>query len=265
MSFLIERYFQILENHVVYNKINCVESLSYFAERHVIAVWSYNALLRSLQKDVVAQSLPLNSEPQKMAIRLITEMVLNEEVDDLGDGSFQSHMELYLEAMRDINCDLSQVFTFFDLLHQIKPSDEIFSSCGFSACVERYARNTLNILRQPLHIRAAALFYEGEPYVPDKFLFHLWSLRDRAPVERFVEYFERHIEGLKHQDYSASGRLVEILCAFDPQLNLEAERMAERMMKKRIELWNAISVGVDKVFPHGQIPSSHGRHLCLVR
>ena len=89
MSFLIERYFQILENHAIYGKINSAETLSFFAERHVIAVWSYNALLRSLQKDLVASSLPINSEPQKIAIRLITEMVLNEEVDDLGDGSFE--------------------------------------------------------------------------------------------------------------------------------------------------------------------------------
>ena len=265
MSFLIERYFQILENHSVYHKINCVESLAYFAERHVIAVWSYNALLRSLQRDVVALSMPLNSEPQKMAIRLITEMILNEEVDDIGDGSFQSHMELYLEAMRDINCDLSSVFAFFDLLHQARSSDEIFASSAFSPMVEKYAKNTLTILRQPLHVRAAALFYEGEPYIPDKFLFHLWSLRDRVPVERFVEYFERHIEGLKHQEYSASGRLVEILCAFDSKLNWEAERMAERLMKRRIGLWNAISSGLDDIAPYQAIAASHRRHLCLVR
>ena len=265
MSFLIERYFQILENHAIYKKINCVDSLAYFAERHVIAVWSYNALLRSLQRDVVALSMPLNSEPQKMAIRLITEMVLNEEVDDLGDGSFQSHMELYLEAMRDINCDLSSVFSFFDQLNQGSSESEIFASSGFSREVENYARNTLKVLAQPLHVRAAALFYEGEPYIPDNFLFSIWALKDRVPVDRFVEYFERHIEGLKHQDYSASGRMVEILCAFDPQLNLEAERMAERMMKKRVELWNSISVGLDKITPYQAVPGSHSRHLSLVR
>ena len=265
MSFLIERYFQILENHAIYGKINSAETLSFFAERHVIAVWSYNALLRSLQKDLVASSLPINSEPQKIAIRLITEMVLNEEVDDLGDGSFQSHMELYLEAMRDLNCDLYPVFAFFDLLQQEKTRDDMFAVAGFSAEVKKYARQTLRILRLPLHVRAAALFYEGEPYIPDKFLFQLWNLREKVPVERLVEYFERHIEGLKRQEYSASGRLVEILCAFDPQLNWEAEKIAERSMKRRIELWNTIESGLDNIAPSSAICSSHGRHLSLVR
>jgi hypothetical protein len=265
VSFLIERYFQILDNHEVYQKIVAPNALSYFAERHVICVWSYNTLLRSLQRDLVAQSMPLNSEPQKLAIRLVTEMVLDEEVDDLGDGSYQSHMELYLEAMRDINCDISQLFLFFDLLAQEKEPQEIFDAVDFAPEVAKYAQVMMNILNMPLHMRAAALFYEGEPYIPDSFLFGLWQLKNYLPVGKFIEYFERHIEGLKWDGYSLSGRLVEVLCSFDTNLNRDAERIAEIVMKNRIELWNSISKGLDALPAVPVAAANKGRYLRLVR
>lgn len=42
MSFITERYFQILENHKLYERVNDEQSLRLFMEHHVICVWSYN-------------------------------------------------------------------------------------------------------------------------------------------------------------------------------------------------------------------------------
>ncbi len=85
------------------------------------------------------------------------------------------------------------------------------------------------------------LFYEGEPYIPDAFLQRLGQLSPRLQVHRLLDYFERHIEGLKRPGFSATGRLVEIFCADDEILNLEAEKAAEEAMKARIELWSHLT------------------------
>jgi hypothetical protein len=93
----------------------------------------------------------------------------------------------------------------------------------------------------PLHDKAAALFYEGEPFIPDSFLFHIGQLGNTAKIGRLLDYFERHIEGLRRPGFSASGRLVEILCSNDEKMSLEAEQSAEEAMKNRVELWAYIT------------------------
>ena len=105
----------------------------------------------------------------------------------------------------------------------------------------------MSFAHRPLHERAAVLFYEGEPYLPDDFLYQLQGMGESS--QRLLEYFERHIEGIKQPGFSASGRLVELFCGDDETLNQEAERAAELIMKKRIELFNSIYETVNQIAP----------------
>ena len=116
MSFLTERLFQVLDNHKLYELVSRRSALKFFMERHVVCVWGYHRLLHSLQKDIIELSQPLNSEPYKEVIRLINQIVLDEEVDQMRDGRIISHLELYLDAMEDVGCDLTPILTMFDLL-----------------------------------------------------------------------------------------------------------------------------------------------------
>src|SRR5690606_10947945 len=153
-------------------------------------VWSYNALLRSLQKDLIALSMPINSDPHKEAIRLISEIILDEEVDDLGDGRFLSHLELYIEAMQDLDCDVAPILGFFDLLETRLDIDKAIEYSEFPEEAKIYARQTTELLTRPLHCRAAALFYEGESYIPDFFLYQVDELAPHAAVDRLLDYLE---------------------------------------------------------------------------
>lgn len=267
MSFLTERYFQLLEKHDIYESVVGLKSLQYFMERHIICVWSYTALLQSLHKDLVAMVFPLNSESHKEAIRLISEIIINEEVDDLGDGRYLSHLELYLEAMQDLDCDLSKILDFFDQLETNRSIDEAIKKSLFSEEIKEYARATARFLRKPLHIRAAALYYEGEPFFPDQFLYRLYLLSDHIKCDKALWYFEKHIEGIKCQDFSAAGRLVEVLCKVDHKFDYEAESTASAVMRNRINLWNKILRGItnNALFTDDAISLTSTRHLKLVR
>ena len=264
MSFLTERYFQILDGHKLYDHIVSKKSLKFFMERHIICVWSYNALLRSLQKDIVALSLPLNTESHKEAVRLISEIILNEEVEDLGDGSYLSHLELYLESMQSLECDLSNILSFFDILEGGVSPEKAFIYVAFSNEIKRYAEHTISVLKRPLHIRAAALFYEGEPFIPDHFLNVIERLSNQMNVDRLLDYLELHIEGLKCPGFSAAGRLVEVLCRADRSLNRESEVMAEKVMWERIVLWNSLLADIEKIESFPYLSPKPKMHLRLV-
>ncbi|MBF0440355.1 MAG: DUF3050 domain-containing protein [Oligoflexales bacterium] len=264
MSFLTERYFQILENHAVYDKIIGQKSLIYFVERHFICAFSYNYLFRSLQKDLISIRSPITSDSGKEAIRIISEMILEEEVDDIGNGRLLSHLELYLEAMKSINCDMSSVFVFFDNLEIGMPLENALKKSNFSREVVKYGIKINEILESPSHMRAIALFYEGEPYIPDNFLIKLHLLSEYIDTGPLFAYFNLHIEGLKKPGFSSVGRLVDILCQSDPETSKEAERAAEEVLRHRIRLWNAISNGIDSNCIEEEIPIHTQRHLRLV-
>jgi len=241
MSFMTERYFQILEAHKLYDRIYDEYSLRLFVEHHVICVWTYNYLLRNIYQELVNSIQPLNSQTQKEAIRLTSEIILEEELEEQGDGSLQSHLEIYLEAMQDLGADIGPIVSFFDMQENGVTWQSALKQARFPQEVTRYARRMSEYFQRPLHERAAILFYEGEPYIPDSFLHRLGQLSPRLPVHRLLDYFERHIEGLKRPGFSATGRLVEIFCADDEHLNQEAERAAEEAMNARIELWNHLT------------------------
>lgn len=242
MSFITERYYQILENHRLYHTIVSQKALSYFMERHVICVWVYHALLQSLYLEIIESMQTVNSDDKKECVRLVTEIVMDEIVEDLGDGQFQSNLELYVEAMEDIGANVSCILSFFDMLGKGFHMRKALEHARFPKESLRYAKKLLPYFGEPAHKKAAALFYEGEPYIPDIFLGNIESLLPKTPVTLLLDYFESHIEGLKRPGFSASGRLVEILCRPHPNCQLEAEKVAEKVMRARIELWNHMAI-----------------------
>ena len=83
MSFITDRYYQMLKNHRIYGLVNNQKTLSYFMERHVICVWIYHTLLQSLYQELVDGMQTINSDDKKECMRLVTEVVLDEVVEDL--------------------------------------------------------------------------------------------------------------------------------------------------------------------------------------
>lgn len=258
MSFMTERYFQILETHKLYKNVNDEASLRTFVEHHILCVWGYGFLLRNLYQDLVGRVAPLASQPQKEAQRLIAEIMIEEEFEEQADGSLLSHLELYLEAMQAVGADMGPTMSLFDMVEAGESWKIGLQQSNFPSLAARYARCILSFADRPLHERAALLFYEGEPFIPDNFLAQLAGL---PGTEGLVEYFERHIEGLKKPGFSASGRLVELFCGDDAQLNDEAEKAAELIMNLRIELWNEIS---DQIEEKQTVKAAPRNHLKLV-
>src|SRR5689334_17205078 len=80
--------------HEMYSRLASREAIVTFMEHHVYAVWDFMSLLKSLQRNLTCVDVPWVPTGPTASRRLINDIVLVEESDELA-GGFISHFELY--------------------------------------------------------------------------------------------------------------------------------------------------------------------------
>jgi hypothetical protein len=96
-------------NHKMYSRIQTVQDVAIFMEHHVFAVWDFMSLLKSLQVKLTCTKIPWLPSDHALASRLINEIVLTEESDELPGGGYGSHFTLYRRAMIQCGADTSGI------------------------------------------------------------------------------------------------------------------------------------------------------------
>ena len=105
-----------LLDHPVYAEVASVEDLRRFMEDHVFAVWDFMSLLKRLQRDLTCTNVPWFPADNARAARLINDIVIGEETDVGPDGTYVSHLDLYLRAMGDVGASTLQFDRFRSLV-----------------------------------------------------------------------------------------------------------------------------------------------------
>ena len=90
-----------LLRHPVYDSLRTADDLRVFMSLHVFAVWDFMSLVKALQRELTCTDEVWRPKGSRSARRLVNEIVLAEESDDLG-GSYASHYELYREAAKQV-------------------------------------------------------------------------------------------------------------------------------------------------------------------
>ena len=232
-----------LLDHPVYAEVDSVEDLRRFMEDHVFAVWDFMSLLKRLQQDLTCTKVPWFPADDARAARLINDIVIGEETDVDPDGSFVSHLDLYLRAMADVGANTRQFDTFRSLARVGTSVETAMVRTGAPPHVQAFVAHTMALAQSGSTEEVlAASFYGREDIIPEMFSRLQKTLagarRDDASLRNFIYYIERHIE-LDGDSHGPMGReLLEGLVADSPQRHQRALHAACNSIKARMDLWN---------------------------
>src|SRR5258705_8776811 len=101
--------------HPIYARLDGIGAIQTFLEHHVFAVWDFMSLLKSLQRNLTCVEVPWIPSGPTGSRRLINDIVLVEESDELR-GGFISHFELYLLGMAEAGAGTSVIDGVIQLL-----------------------------------------------------------------------------------------------------------------------------------------------------
>jgi hypothetical protein len=232
-----------LLDHPLYAQVASVADLRRFMEDHVFAVWDFMSLLKRLQQDMTCIRVPWFPADNAKAARLINDIVIGEETDVDPDGSYVSHLALYLRAMADIGASTRQFEKFRSLVLVGVPVEIALARIGAPAHVQTFVAHTMTLANSGSTEEVlAAFFYGREDIIPEMFRRLLDTLygakHNNNRLRHFIYYIDRHIE-LDGDSHGPMGReLLEDLVADSPHRGERALHAACGSIKARIGLWD---------------------------
>ncbi len=232
-----------VEQHPLYAELTSLERIQAFMEYHVFAVWDFMCLLKALQRRLTSPTVPWLPVGNPQTRRLINEIVLGEESDELPDGRVLSHFELYLSAMSESGADFSAVAAFEHELKQGRPVRVALREVGAPAAAREFVVQTLDVVeRDRPHLTAAVFTVGREQMIPLMFVKIVRALADAHPgrLETFKLYLERHIELDRSEHGPLAAQMLQNLCGCDRSRWEEATSAATSALEGRRRLWDAV-------------------------
>jgi hypothetical protein len=226
--------------HPLYANLDTHEALVTFMEHHIFAVWDFMSLLKSLQRNLTCVTVPWIPTGPTGSRRLINDIVMVEESDELGDG-FISHFELYVNGMREAGADTTAIDSLISLLREDRPVLDALREAGVPKSSIMFAGVTWSIIEsKPVHCQAAAFAFGREDLIPDMFT-QVVAINERSQkLNTFVDYLERHIEVDGEQHTPMAMQMVTDLCGDDETKWQEAAMTVNTALAARAQLWDDI-------------------------
>ncbi|MGC4937986.1 DUF3050 domain-containing protein [Kribbella sp. DT2] len=230
--------------HPLYANLDTHESLVTFMEHHVFAVWDFMSLLKSLQRELTCVTVPWIPTAHTGSRRLINDIVMVEESDELGNG-FISHFELYVNGMKEAGAGTAAIEKLIDLLRDGGTVVESLHAAGVPQASIDFAGTTWQIIEQaPVHCQAAAFAFGREDLIPDMFT-QVVSVNERSKkLNTFVDYLERHIEVDGEFHTPMAMQMVADLCGDDDTKWDQCADTINTALAARARLWDAILAAI---------------------
>ena len=160
-----------LINHNLYSKLNSKQKLIDFMENHVFAVWDFMSLIKALQKNLTCVDVPWVPNENRLAGRLVNEIVLAEESDVDSNGDPKSHFELYLESMNKIGASTKIINDFISKIKNSKSYSNSIDKININPIVKEFMDFTFNIINtNKNHVIASVFTFGREDLIPDMFI-----------------------------------------------------------------------------------------------
>lgn len=227
----------ILE-HPLYAAIRTMDDVRVFMRYHIYAVWDFMSLLKELQRRFTNVERIWHPKPNPRLVRMINEIVLGEEADQLADGRVISHYDLYVGAMKQAGAWTGEFADFYDfstVSSKLEPA-----RLAPNPHVEQFLQNTFDAIDTGKDHELAAYFFIGrEALIPDMFFKVVERLSvSNHPLGELLLYLQRHIDVDGGEHGPIAGRMLAELCGSDEKKWGEAANSAAKALRARKVLWD---------------------------
>jgi hypothetical protein len=230
--------------HPVYGQLGSMAAVVTFMEHHAFAVWDFMSLLKTLQRNLTCVEVPWVPSGPATSRRLINDIVLVEESDELGAG-FISHFELYLDGMRQAGADTRPVDTFTGLLRAGRGVLPALKEAAVPEPSAEFVTATWEIIEHgPLHCQAAAFAFGREDLIPDMFDQVAALNGEDGRLTAFVDYLRRHIQVDAEEHTPMAMQMLAELCRDDGTRWAECEETIKVALAARTRLWDGIAASI---------------------
>lgn len=237
-----------LQAHRVFSAIRDIEDLRLFMSWHVFAVWDFMSLLKQLQRKLTCVDIPWLPPANPVAARLINEIVLGEECDDMPEGGHLSHYDMYLLAMKEIGASTQQIESFVQHIRSGVSAEEALDGVGAATAIKSFVSSTLNTASTgSVHQVLGSFFFGRENVIPAMFrsLLAQWQM-DEKEAPMFVYYLNRHIELDGDSHGPATWKIINELAGGDQAAIEQIKSAAEEAINARIGLWDGLACELSK-------------------
>jgi hypothetical protein len=231
--------------HPIYRRMRDIHEVVTFMEYHVFAVWDFMSLLKSLQCNLTCVEVPWVPQGPPASRRLINDIVLVEESDELNDA-YISHFELYRLGMIEAGADTSAIDDFLAAIRNGVDITEALIKASVPAAAAEFVRTTWDIIETaPVHSQAAAFAFSREDLIPKMFdqVISVEGNSDR--LRTFRDYLARHIEVDGDQHTPMAMQMLADLCGDSSQTWDECIETVNRALQARARLWDGIVAALD--------------------
>jgi Protein of unknown function (DUF3050) len=237
--------------HPMYRSLDGLLPVLTFMEHHVFAVWDFMSLLKSLQRSLTCVQVPWVPTGPTGSRRLINDIVLVEESDELGSG-FISHFELYLQGMTQAGADRSEIDAFIELVRGGAAVPAALKEAAVPAAAADFTAMTWGFIENaPVHCQAAAFAFGREDLIPDMFDKVVAVNRELGnQLSTFVDYLERHIQVDAEEHTPMAMQMLADLCGDDREKWRECEETVNTALAARTSLWDGILAAIQAGRPH---------------
>jgi hypothetical protein len=232
-------------SHPLYAALATHGAITTFMAHHVFAVWDFMSLLKSLQRQLTCVELPWVPTGPTGSRRLINDIVLVEESDEL-QGGFISHFELYLRGMLQAGADTSRIDAFIGMLREGTSVPEAVRSARVPEPAAEFVDTTWRFIQQaPVHCQAAAFAFGREDLIPDMFEQVVKVNADQGgQLDTFVDYLARHIEVDGEEHTPMAMQMLADLCGDDITKWQECATTVNQALAARQRLWDGILAAI---------------------
>lgn len=227
--------------HPLYAALTDEAAVVTFMEFHVWAVWDFMSLLKALQRRLTCVEVPWVPVGPPSTRRLVNEIVLAEESDELVAGGelgarHASHFELYLLAMAQAGADTAPITRFTEQVRDGRGVLQALADAPAPYPAAQFVASTWGTVSSPhLHGQAAAFAFGREDLIPE--MFGQVSAIGTPRLGLFADYLARHIE-LDEQHGAMARAVVGQLCGDHEARWAEATSAAEVALWARGRLWD---------------------------